>query len=133
MSGAGEHILLIDDDPDMHHVITLILEPRGYQVSSERTGPAGLEAVWRQPPNLILLDIMLASPSEGLELAAMLKDDPRSERIPIIMISAIGRQVGADLARQMGVDSVSADRFLEKPLEAETLLAAVREVLGTGT
>lgn len=132
MSGDGEHILLIDDDPDMHHAITLILEPHGYQVSSVRTGPAGLEAVWREPPDLVLLDIMLASPSEGLELAETLKRDPRSKRIPIIMISAIGRQVGAELARQMGVDSACDDRFLEKPLEAETLLAAVREALGTG-
>ncbi len=132
MKVAGKHILLIDDDPDMHHAIRLILEPMGYSVECQATGIAGIEAIRRQPPDVILLDIMLASPSEGLALAATLKDDARLAQIPIIMISSIGRQVGADLAQQAGVDSVRADRFLEKPLEAQTLVAAVQDVLEAG-
>ncbi len=132
MSSAGPHILLIDDDPDMHHAVQLILEPSGYQVGRQATGPAGLEAIRRQPPDVILLDIMLASPSEGLEVAAALKRDDRLSQIPIIMISAIGRQFGPGLAQQSGVDGVKADRFLEKPLDARALLTAVREVLEAG-
>lgn len=97
MSGAGEHILLIDDDPDMRYAIRLILEPRGYRVDCQPTGLAGLESTRRQPPDVILLSIMLASPCEGPELAATLKEDAQLMQIPIIMISAIGRQVGAVL------------------------------------
>ena len=130
MSGTGTHILLIDDDLDMHHAVKLILESSGYHVACYSTGPAGLEAIRRQPPDVILLDIMLASPSEGLELAATLKGDDRFRQIPIIMISAIGRQFGPGLAQEAGVGGVKADRFLEKPLDARALLAAVREVLG---
>lgn len=59
----------------------------------------------------------------------MLKHDTQLTRIPIIMISAIGRQVGADWTRQAGVDSARADRFLEQPLEAQALLTTVRAVL----
>ena len=129
MSGAGKKILLIDDDLDMHHAVRLILEPQGFQINCQVTGAAGLESVRQDVPNLILLDIMLASPSEGLELAAMLKNDPQLMNIPIIMISSISKLVGADLARQAGVDFVSAERFIEKPLEARTLLAAVQEIL----
>ena len=129
MGAAGRHILLIDDDPDMQYAIRLILEPRGYQVDCQATAVGGLEAIRRQPPGAILLDIVLASPCEGLELAARLGEDARLAQIPIIMISAIGREVGADWAREAGVDSVRADRFLEKPLDAQVLLTAVQEVL----
>ena len=121
--------MLIDDDPDMQYAIRFILEPRGYQVACQPTGMAGLEAIRRQPPDVTLLDIVLASRCEGLELAAKLGEDARLAQIPIIMISAIGREVSADWARQAGVDSVSADRFLEKPLDAQVLLTAVQEVL----
>ena len=121
--------MLIDDDPDMQYAIRLILEPMSYQVDCQPTGMAGLEAIRRQPPDVILLDVVLASPCEGLELAAKLGEDARLAQIPIIMISAVGREVSADWARQAGVDSVRADRFLEKPLEAQALLTAVQEVL----
>jgi CheY-like chemotaxis protein len=132
VSGAGTNVLLIDDDPDMHHAVKLILEPLGYQVACYATGPAGLEAIRREPPHVILLDIMLSSPSEGLEVAATLKGDDRFKRIPIIMISAIGQQFGPGLAEQAAVNGVKGDRFLEKPLDARALLRAVREVLEAG-
>lgn len=132
VNATGAKVLLIDDDPDMHHAIRLILEPSGYQVDCQATAAAGLEAIRRGPPDVILLDIMLASPSEGLELAARLKDDEQFGQIPIIILSSIGRQIGADLARQTGVDTVRLDRFLEKPLDAKLLLSAVRDVLEAG-
>lgn len=129
MGGSQVSILLIDDDADMHHAARLMLEPAGYEIRCESTGPAGLNAIRRDPPDLILLDIMLAAPTEGIELAATLKDNARFKGIPIIMISSIGQQIGADLAQQTGVDSVKAERFLEKPLSAQTLLTTVRDVL----
>ena len=132
VNAAGATVLLIDDDPDMHHAIRLILEPAGYRVDCQATAAAGLEAIRRKLPDVILLDIMLASPSEGLELAAQLKEDEQFARIPIIILSSIGRQIGADLAQQTGVDSVKVDRFLEKPLDAKLLLSTVRSVLEVG-
>lgn len=130
MGDAQASVLLIDDDPDMHLAARLMLEPTGYAVRCESTGPAGLNAIRSAPPDVILLDIMLSSPAEGIQLAATLKADEKFANIPIIMISSIGQQIGADLAQQSGVDSVKADRFLEKPLSAQILVTTVREVLG---
>jgi DNA-binding response OmpR family regulator len=132
MSETRKHILLIDDDPDVQKAVRLILEPEGYRLTCCPTAQTGMEALRRDRPDLLLLDIMLASPSEGFHLAYEIRQDDELRRIPIIMISAIGQRMGMDYARELGTDYMPAERFLEKPLEAATLRAAVRELLETG-
>lgn len=126
---AGEHIIVIDDDPDVREALTLMLEPAGYRLTCCSTGPEGTTAIRADLPDLILLDIMLASPSEGFHLAYELKKDEALSRIPIIMISAIGQTMGMDYAKELGSDYVPAEKFLDKPLNAETVLEAVKEAL----
>lgn len=128
---AAARILIIDDDPDICEALALILEPAGYQVIAVSSGPEGMDAIRANPPDLLILDIMLASPSEGFQLAYELRSDDQLKRIPIIMISAIGQTIGMDYAKELGIDSMPADRFLEKPLKAETVLAAAGETLAT--
>jgi len=91
-----------------------------------------MAAIRAHPPDLLILDIMLASPVEGFHLAYELRKDEQLREMPIIMISAIGQTLGMDYAKELGVDSMPAEKFLEKPLSAETVLAAVREVLARG-
>jgi CheY-like chemotaxis protein len=126
---AGEQIVIIDDDPDVREALRLILEPAGYRLSAYSTGPDGIAAIRANPPDLIILDIMLASPSEGFHLAYDLRKDDELKRIPIVMVSAIGQTVGMDFAKELGSDYVAAERFLDKPLNADTVLAAVQETL----
>jgi len=126
------HVLLIDDDPDMHDIIRLVLEPSGYRVTCHATGPSGMEALRRDQPDMLLLDIMLATPTEGLLLAHQIKRDETFKRIPIIMISSIGRAHGEAYGRELGADGVPVERFMEKPLEPAQLRAAVDEVLNGG-
>lgn len=126
---AGEHILVIDDDPDIHRAMNLMLQPAGYRVTCCSTGPEGLAALEADRPDLLLLDIMLASPSEGCHLAYQLRSDDSLKSIPIIMISAIRQTMGLDFAKELGTDYLPVDRFLEKPLTAAVVLAAVRETL----
>lgn len=132
MTTAPKHILLIDDDPDVQKAVRLILEPEGYRLTCCPTAQTGLEVMRRDPPDLLLLDIMLTSPSEGFHLAYEIRQDEELRRIPIIMVSAIGQRMGIDYARELGTDYMPAERFLEKPLEAATLRAAVRELLEAG-
>jgi CheY-like chemotaxis protein len=122
-------ILIIEDDPDMHDVLQTILEPVGFELTSCYTGPEGLESARTDKPDLILLDIMLSSPSEGFHLAYDLKQDEVLKDVPIIMISAIGKTMGMDYAKELGSAYVRADRFLDKPFDAETLRSMVAEVL----
>jgi CheY-like chemotaxis protein len=129
MTAQGKRILLIDDDPDMHDAIKMILEPLGCQVKCCLTGPDGLETLRADPPDLLLLDIMLSSPSEGFHVSYEMKQDDALKDIPIIMISAIGQTMGMDYAKELGTDYVKADMFMEKPLEANKLREAVEQVL----
>ena len=129
MTAQGKRILLIDDDPDMHDAIKLILEPLGYQVECCLTGADGLATLRRDPPDLLLLDIMLSSPSEGFHVSYEMKQDEALAKVPIIMISAIGQTMGMDYAKELGTDYVKADRFMEKPLEAAKVRQAIEEVL----
>jgi DNA-binding response OmpR family regulator len=122
-------ILLIDDDPDMHLAVQMILEPLGFTVACYQTGQAGLEAVRREPPDLVLLDIMLTHPSEGLQVACEMRRDSRLKRIPLILMSAIGQSIGMEYGREVCPDAMSADMFLEKPFDAKTLREAVSWIL----
>ena len=129
---AGKRIVIIDDDPDVCEALALILGPSGCTLETYFTGPEGMAAIRAHPPDLLILDIMLASPVEGFHLAYELRKDAELQRIPIIMISAIGQTLGMDYAKELGVDSMPAEKFLEKPLSAETVLTTVREVLARG-
>jgi len=126
---AKINILIIEDDPDMHDVMNAILTSQGYELKSCYTGPDGMAAARERKPDLILLDIMLSSPSEGFHLAYELKRDDVLKDVPIIMISSIGKTMGMDYAKELGSDYVQAERFLNKPFDAQTLREAVAEVL----
>ena len=129
MSNKDAHILLIDDDPDMHLVVKMILESEGYRVTCCGTGLEGMEVIRRQHPDLVLLDIMLTHPSEGLQVACEMRRDDRLKHVPLIMISAIGETVGKDYYSEVCPETSSGDMFLEKPFDATTLREAVRWVL----
>jgi DNA-binding response OmpR family regulator len=126
---SKKRLLVIDDDPDVRFSLTHMLEPAGYQVICAPTAEDGMDCIRKDHPDLILLDVMLASPSEGFHLAYELKRDEELKDIPIIMISAIGARMGMDYAKELGSDYLPVDRFLDKPLKSETVLGAVREVL----
>jgi CheY-like chemotaxis protein len=127
---ANERIVIIDDDPDIRDALTMILESAGYRATCCATGPEGLAAIRENPPDLVILDIMLSFPSEGFHLAHELRRDEELRRIPIILISAVGATMGMDYAKEVGPDYVSAEKFLDKPLTAATVLRAVEETLG---
>lgn len=129
MAKDRPRILVIDDDPDLRDAVKLILEPEGYQVECAATGPEGMQALQKSPPDLLLLDIMLSTPTEGFHLAYEMGKDEKLRRIPIIMISAIGQTMGLDIAKESGSDYVPAAKFLEKPLSATELRQAVRDAL----
>ncbi len=129
MAETAHRILLIEDDLDMHHAIRAMLPEPEFRVTCCSTGPSGLSAARREAPDLILLDIMLSTPAEGFHVCYQVKEDEALRHIPVVMISAIGRRTGMDYARELGTEYVPADAFLEKPLDARTLLATVRSLL----
>lgn len=127
---SGTHVLVIDDDPDVREALRLILEPHGYRMTLCATGPQGREAAAKETPDVILLDIMLATVSEGFHVAYELKKNERLADVPIIMISSIGETMGMDYARELGSDYMPAEVFLSKPLDAARVLKEVEKAIG---
>jgi DNA-binding response OmpR family regulator len=124
------HVLVIDDDRDMHDAVATILSQDGYRISTSCTGADGLEIMQRDRPDVVLLDIMLATPFEGVLLACRMRQDQRLRDIPIIFMSAMDEEVKRVYAQEACPVSLDSVRFLEKPLDARTLREAVRGALG---
>ncbi len=129
MADTAKTVLLIDDDADVHEVIKMILEPQGFRVECALTGPKGLKAARELMPDVLLLDIMLDTPSEGFHLAYEMKNDEALKDIPIVIISSIGQKMGIDYAKELGTEYVPATQFIDKPFDAETLRRAVSEAM----
>jgi two-component system phosphate regulon response regulator PhoB len=111
-------VLVVDDDPEILTMLTLRLGKRGYDVSTAGDGNRALELARRERPDLILLDVMMPGKS-GWEVARALKNDPITETIKIIMVTAIGEQMN-ELTSPL-----YADAHVDKPFEFERLEAIV--------
>ena len=103
--------------------ISHILEKEGYQILSASNGLLGLKKAKSEGPDILILDVMLPG-LDGFEVCSRLRDDARTSRLPILMLSAKGQE--AD--RTMGL-KVGADEFLTKPVERPTLLNKVKSLL----
>ena len=120
MPAQKSTILVVDDDVQLLKIVTHNLEAEGYQVLAVRDGVQALEAIEREAPDLVLLDVMLPR-MDGFEVCQRARE---FSAIPIIMITARGR--GQDKVK--GLD-LGADDYLTKPFRVDELLARVRAVL----
>ena len=118
-------ILVVDEDPYLRDVLTQKLEALGYRVAEARNGKEALERVQREPPDLIILDVMMPV-MDGFEACRRLKDDEDTRLIPIVMMTALLAQED----RIRGIE-VGADDFLTKPVDERELEARIRTALRT--
>jgi CheY-like chemotaxis protein len=126
-------ILMIDDDPDILTAIRIPLESVGHEFSEARSGSEGLEKIKEVNPDLIILDVMMESATEGFQLSLKLRDrSPDSEYaayrdIPILMLTAI--HTTTPLRFTPDDDYLPVDAFLDKSADPDQLLAKVDELL----
>jgi CheY-like chemotaxis protein len=122
-------ILIVDDDPDIVESTRVVLESAGYRVMSASNGAEATARIERQIPDLILLDIMMAEPTEGFHLGYKLREDPVYAHIPIIIVSGISEKTGFDFSKEKETDYIKADEFLDKPVSPQTLLSKIAALL----
>jgi DNA-binding response OmpR family regulator len=119
---SGEHVLVVDDEPSIVEVVGLYLERAGYRVTVARDGRSALDAVRRERPDLIVLDLMLPK-LDGLEITRQLRSHG-DVAIPIIMLTAKREEVDRILGLEMG-----ADDYVVKPFSPQELVSRVKAVL----
>jgi CheY-like chemotaxis protein len=119
---AQEKILLIDDDPSFVEITGAILRRFGYAVLMADNTGAGLEIIKTQKPDLLILDIMMATMDEGLRFATQLKQTDETGRLPIIIVSAQPEtEKGYSHTVDEDLDWIAAELFMEKPIDPQAL------------
>ncbi len=121
-----DKLLVVDDEPDIISLLKLILETEGYQVMPALSGDEALRLAENEAPDLVLLDLMMPGKS-GLETCRYLKNQPRTRNIPVIIFSALGREVDKKLTAEAG-----ANAHLMKPFNNAGLLTEVKRCLAEG-
>ncbi len=116
-------ILVIDDDANNKELLRVILESEGVRVHTAGTGEEGLSIVEEVAPDLILLDIMMPGLS-GYEVATALKAAPATQKIPVVMLTAMNDAA----SRAQGI-LAGADDFLTKPIDRGDLCTRVSALL----
>jgi signal transduction histidine kinase/DNA-binding response OmpR family regulator len=117
-------ILVVDDDVNIRELLRQQLENEGYNVREAKDGVDAIHQIKTSRPNLILLDVMMPQ-INGFDVAAVLKNDPQTVDIPIIMLSIIEDK---ERGYHIGID-----RYLTKPIQTEQLLNEIGSLLSQGT
>ena len=140
----SKKILIVDDELDMITFISEILEDHGYTSISAKDGVEGLEALRRENPDLVLLDLMMPKKS-GITMFQELRKDPNLSHIPVVIVTGISDVTGVDFRNHMFkqplrdekkfVDTTGLtkytipDGYIEKPFDPDGLIKAVKDAL----
>jgi two-component system phosphate regulon response regulator PhoB/two-component system alkaline phosphatase synthesis response regulator PhoP/two-component system response regulator VicR len=128
----GADILIIDDDRDLVESIRIVLESRKFGVRAAYNGKEGYQKIQEKAPDLILLDVMMATDTEGFSLAYKLRNQPAYREIPIIMVTGFTKKMaeeGPEKFQHIMGESWPVTQFLEKPIDPEELLLVIEGVL----
>ena len=118
-------ILVVDDDPDITYALTLFLQSEGHEVKSAPSRATGMKEIEAFSPDLLVLDVMMEQPDDGIAMAQELRRTGR--RLPIVMLTSVGKVTGMSFGSD--ADLVPVDAFFEKPVPPAELIRKVRELL----
>lgn len=123
MSIAKSEVLIIEDEPEIAELIEFHAERAGLRARKIHSGRLALEVVRREPPDVIVLDLMLPD-IDGLEVCRRLKQSEDTRTIPIVMVTAKGEEADIVAGIELG-----ADDYVTKPFSPRVLMARLRNVL----
>jgi two-component system alkaline phosphatase synthesis response regulator PhoP len=128
-----KEILIVDDDPDFVETMEIILKGNGYSTRTARDGEEALKKVHEKIPDIILLDIMMKTKTDGIWVSEKIRSEEKLKEIPIIMITAVNQD--SDMAKfhlgqETGTEYMPVNVFMEKPIEAKDLLKEIKNLIG---
>ena len=120
----SKRILVVDDEPNIVLSLEYLMRQAGFEVSTATDGEEALEAIEKQPPDLILLDVMMPK-HDGYEVCQRVRSRDEWKDVKIVMLTARGREI----EREKGL-SLGADDYVTKPFATQELVEKLRQVLG---
>ena len=120
-------VLIIDDDPEFTEAVTNVLDAKGYDVDSAPNGKIGLAKAKEQKPDIILLDVMMTTKSEGFDVAREMHKDEKLKNVPIIIITGVRKEMSLPFGFEPDETWLPVKGVLEKPVKPEVLLKTVEE------
>ncbi len=123
-----KRILVVDDEPDFCSIVQGQLEKEGFEVDVAYNGVEGIEKVHANPPDAIVLDVMMPE-KDGYEMCAELKDDEKCCDIPIVLLTAVASHVTSTRYTHADGMSTEADDYIAKPASAEEISDSVKRLL----
>ena len=124
-SGKTNHIIYVEDDPEIVDLVSLILGPNGYKISGVFNGREGLQRIIAEKPDLVLLDLMVPE-LDGWEILQKLKSNDETSHIPVIVITAKAQPID----QAIGIHVAKVDAYLCKPFQPQDILDNVEKFLG---
>ena len=118
-------ILIVDDDPDIIEAGRLVLEREGYEVEGAPNRADGMKRLEEVKPDLLILDIMMEQPDDGLRMAREIRK--AGHTLPIIMLTSVNAAMGLNIDKDE--EMVPVDEFQPKPVDPQTLIAKVKKLL----
>jgi two-component system alkaline phosphatase synthesis response regulator PhoP len=123
-----KRILVVDDEPDFAGIVQQNLEKEGFEVEVAYDGEEGIEKVQANPPDAIVLDVMMPG-KDGYQVCSELKADDRFADIPIILLTAVASHVTSTRYSHRDGMSTEADDYLAKPASAEQITESIKGLL----
>lgn len=122
-------ILLIDDDRDFVEINRVALDSKGFEVITAHDGDTGVEKAVKETPDLVVLDVMMTTKTEGYYVARRIREQEKLKHIPIIMLTAVREKM--DVPWQFEPDDtwLPITEFIEKPLSPSKLADKIKEIL----
>ncbi|MFA4993077.1 MAG: response regulator [Candidatus Omnitrophota bacterium] len=125
----SKKVLIVDDDSDFVEAISTLLEAKDYEVVSAAEGKTGFSQAKKHLPGLIMLDVMMATKSEGFDVAKQLKNDPATKDIPVVLVTGIKRDMNLPFGFEPDEDWLPVKAVLEKPVKPDLLLKTIEEYI----
>ncbi|MFP3951692.1 MAG: response regulator [Candidatus Bathyarchaeia archaeon] len=118
-------VLIVDDEADIRNLGEMMLSDKGYEVITAKNAGEAITKAEEESPDIILMDIVMPG-RNGFDACKILKFKPSTKEIPVIMFSALGRDVDKRMAREAG-----AEDYINKPFNAEKLVKIIEKNIQT--
>jgi DNA-binding response OmpR family regulator len=132
-------VLLVDDDEDLSEINKVALERAGFNVLTASNSAQAMQVATANPIHVAVLDVMMDTPTEGFVLARTMRQNEKTKRIPLLMLTSVNthnEEIGSFVRftdRDRDHNWLPVDRFLDKPLKSEDLVIIVRTLSGAWT